>query len=150
MLCGFLPSINMDQPQVHIPPTSGPAPLLQVVTEPSWSSLSHTADSHRLSILSFLYFFDHCFPFFLPILLRFNQHTALCKFTTMVWLTYIRKQCHDKLSDRYKIKEIGKNGFFSCENTFKIYCLDNFHIYCTAVLMFLSCCTFLPQYLFIL
>ena len=63
MLCWFLPYINMDQPQVYICPLLLEPPSLLPLhprhppglsQTPGLSSLSHTANSHWVSILQML------------------------------------------------------------------------------------------------
>ena len=55
VLCWFLPNINMNQPWVEICPLSleppSPSHPSRLLQSPSWSSLSHVANSHWLSIL---------------------------------------------------------------------------------------------------
>ena len=59
ILCWFLPKVNMNQPQVYICPFPLKPlfhlPPLQLLQSPGLSSLSHTANSHQLSILHSVY-----------------------------------------------------------------------------------------------
>ena len=81
---------------------------------------------------SFFIFFNLKNKCFLPVLLRYNLHTALYKFkvcSIMIWLTHTMKWLHKNFSEppSFHIDRKGEKIIFSFWWEFRIY-LKNFHI----------------------